>query len=156
MKKGIQVESSVGYTPQHNGVAERFNRTVAEKMRAMLAKSGAPKSMWGEAVLNAVYVTNRSPTEALTENLTPAEHWYGEKPEIGKLREFGYFSFAWIPKQKRSELNVTGQRSVMLRYSLTGCRLWNMETRKMFVAREVQFDESSFLCKTQENEKMRN
>lgn len=42
--KGIQIESTVGYTPQQNGVAERFNRTIVEKMRTMLVSSGAPKA----------------------------------------------------------------------------------------------------------------
>lgn len=151
-KQGIQVESTVGYTPQHNGVAERFNRTIAEKMRAMLAESGAPKTMWGEAVLNAVYVTNRSPTDALKSNTTPAECWHGEKPDVGKLRVFGSLSFAWIPKQKRSKLDATGLRSVMLGYAPTGYRLWNLKTRKMFVARDVKFDETSFPFKTPEKE----
>lgn len=85
----MQVESTVGYTPQQNGVAERFNRTIVEKIRAMLTESGAPKYLWGEAVLNAVYVTNRSPTEAIKGNQTPAERWHGEKPDVTKLRVFG-------------------------------------------------------------------
>ena len=34
--KGIQVLESMAYSPQQNGVAERFNRTVIEKVRALL------------------------------------------------------------------------------------------------------------------------
>ncbi|KXJ80544.1 hypothetical protein RP20_CCG024560 [Aedes albopictus] len=42
-EKGIQVEPTVAYSPQQNGVAERFNRTLIEKVRTMLIQSHAPK-----------------------------------------------------------------------------------------------------------------
>lgn len=125
--KGIQIESTVGYTPQQNGVAERFNRTIVEKMRTMLVSSGAPKTLWGEAILNSVYVTNRSPCEALADSTTPAEYWNEVKPDVSKLRVFGSLGFSWIPKQKRGKLDPTGQRCMMLGYAPNGYRLWDYE-----------------------------
>lgn len=82
--KGIQIEFTVPYTPQQNGVSERLNRTVMDKARAMIADAGMSKKMWCEAVLTAVYLINRSPTAALTENRTPYEMWYGHKPDVSK------------------------------------------------------------------------
>ncbi|GIM13846.1 hypothetical protein Vretimale_16923, partial [Volvox reticuliferus] len=38
--KGIIHGTTVGYTPEQNGAAERLNRTLLEKTRAMLAESG--------------------------------------------------------------------------------------------------------------------
>src|ERR1700678_3783063 len=43
-------------TPEHNGVAERLNRTLLEKVRAMLHSSGLLKFLWGEAINHAVYL----------------------------------------------------------------------------------------------------
>ena len=85
-RKGIQIEPTVAYTPQQNGVAERFNRTVVEKVRSMLVESSIPKMMWPEAVLTAVYLINRRPTAALPKTVTPAECWYRSKPCLKKLR----------------------------------------------------------------------
>ena len=49
-KYGIRHEKRVPGTPQHNGVAERINRTIVEKVRYMLRMAKLPKSFWAEAV----------------------------------------------------------------------------------------------------------
>jgi hypothetical protein len=47
---------------------------------------------WGEAVVTAVYILNRSPTKALN-GMTPYEAWHGRKPAVSHLRVFGCLSF---------------------------------------------------------------
>ncbi|GAA0170796.1 hypothetical protein LIER_24980 [Lithospermum erythrorhizon] len=44
--KGIRHEQSVPKTPQHNGVAERMNRTIIEKVRCMLSHANLSKAFW--------------------------------------------------------------------------------------------------------------
>ncbi|GBP62541.1 hypothetical protein EVAR_21913_1 [Eumeta japonica] len=39
-------------TPQHNGLAERMNRTLVEKARCMLFHANLPKKLWAEAESN--------------------------------------------------------------------------------------------------------
>ena len=48
---------------------------------------------WGEAVVTAVYILNRSPTKAL-DGMTPYEAWHGRKPAVSHLRVFGCLTFA--------------------------------------------------------------
>ena len=64
-KHGIRHEKTVPGTPQHNGVAERMNRTIVEKVRCMLRTAKLPKSFWGAPVLTACYLINRSPSAPL-------------------------------------------------------------------------------------------
>ena len=59
-EKGIRHEKTVSGTPQQNGVAERMNCTIVEKIRCMLRMANLPKSFWGEAVMTACYLINRS------------------------------------------------------------------------------------------------
>ncbi|CAM8944159.1 unnamed protein product [Rhodiola kirilowii] len=64
-ESGIKRHLTVPYTPQQNGTAERMNRTLLEKARCMLISAGLKPSMWGEAVITASYLINRSPCSAL-------------------------------------------------------------------------------------------
>jgi hypothetical protein len=48
---------------------------------------------WGEAVVTAVYIINRSPTQALNDR-TSYEAWHGRKPMVSHLRIFGYLAFS--------------------------------------------------------------
>ncbi|GKF39376.1 ribonuclease H-like domain-containing protein, partial [Tanacetum coccineum] len=57
--KGIKQEYSNARTPQHNGVAERMNRTLIEAAKTMLADSLLLTTFWAEAVSTTCYIFNR-------------------------------------------------------------------------------------------------
>ncbi|GJZ97748.1 putative RNA-directed DNA polymerase [Tanacetum coccineum] len=50
---GIQHQKTPPKTPQLNGLAERMNRTLVERVRCLLSHAGLPASFWGKA-LNTV------------------------------------------------------------------------------------------------------
>ena len=58
----VRLERSVPKSPQHDGVAERRNRTIFERIRCMLSHSKLPKSFFGEAMRIAVDLINLSPS----------------------------------------------------------------------------------------------
>jgi transposase InsO family protein len=70
--EGVQRYYSAPYSPQQNGVVERHNQTVVWMAWALLKQRGMPAVFWGEAVVTAVYILNRSPTKALN-GRTPYE-----------------------------------------------------------------------------------
>jgi len=86
-EKGVKLQYTIPYTPEQNGHSERMNRTITERARSMLADSNLPKSLWIEAVLMAAYLINRSPTSVL-KNVTSAELWFDEKPNVSKKISF--------------------------------------------------------------------
>ena len=55
-QNGIQHQTTAPYTPQQNGVAERFNRTVVEMGRTMLHTANLPYDFWAEAINTATYI----------------------------------------------------------------------------------------------------
>ncbi|CAL5376159.1 unnamed protein product [Camellia sinensis] len=63
--RGIRHETTVHGTSQHNGVAERMNRTIMERVRCMLRMAKLPKSFWVEVARTACYLINRSPSVPL-------------------------------------------------------------------------------------------
>ncbi len=58
-QKGIAHEPLPPYTPEFNGVAERFNHTLQEMVRPWIIKLN--KKYWAEAYASAVYTKNRMP-----------------------------------------------------------------------------------------------
>ncbi|GJR03812.1 putative RNA-directed DNA polymerase [Tanacetum coccineum] len=50
---GIQHQKTPPKTPQLNGLAERMNRTLVERVRCLLSHAGLPASFWGEALNTA-------------------------------------------------------------------------------------------------------
>ncbi|GKC45228.1 zinc finger, CCHC-type containing protein, partial [Tanacetum coccineum] len=57
---GIIHETTAPYTPQQNGVAERKNKALKKMVNSMLSYLGLSEGFWGEAVLTACYLLNRT------------------------------------------------------------------------------------------------
>lgn len=53
-KSGIAKHHTVAGTPQQNGLAERYNRTILERVRCMLLQSGLPKVFLGDNSANSL------------------------------------------------------------------------------------------------------
>ncbi|RVX10693.1 Retrovirus-related Pol polyprotein from transposon TNT 1-94 [Vitis vinifera] len=58
---GIDARYTISSTSQHNGVAQKRNRTLLDMVRCMLSKSSLPEFLWGEALRTATYILNQVP-----------------------------------------------------------------------------------------------
>ncbi|CAJ2633694.1 unnamed protein product [Trifolium pratense] len=139
---GIRRQLTVPRSPQQNGVAERKNRTILEMARSMLKSKRLPKELWAEAVACAVYLSNRSPTRSVL-GKTPQEAWSGRKPGISHLRVFGSIAHVQIPDEKRSKLDEKSEKYIFIGYDANskGYKLYNPDTGKTIISRNVVFDE---------------
>ena len=144
-KRGTQEERTIPYTSQQNGLAERMNRTLMDKVRSMLYHSNLPLRFWGEALSTAVYLTNRSPTSTLNE--TPYERWNGgSKPDVSNLRVWGCNAYMHVPDQKRKKLDRKSTKCIFVGYpeGKKGYKLYELSTGKMRSSRDVIFVENAF------------
>jgi len=94
--EGITHHYFAPYSPKQNGVVERRNQAVVAMARALLKQRGMPAMFWGEAVVTAIHLLNRSLTKSL-QGKTPCEAWYGRAPAVAHLRVFGCLCFAKEP-----------------------------------------------------------
>ncbi|CAM8990208.1 unnamed protein product [Rhodiola kirilowii] len=145
---GIDRHLTIPGTPQQNGTAERMNRTLLEKARCMLISSGIKSTLWGDALVTAAYLINRSPSSMIGFK-TPQEMWTGHKPNINHLRPFGCTAFAKIDQGK---LQPRAVKCVMIGYphGVKGYKLLVIQpgSYKVIVARSVTFNEHDFYFKT--------
>ncbi|KAG8480835.1 hypothetical protein CXB51_025306 [Gossypium anomalum] len=156
--EGIVRHLTVRHTPQQNGVAERMNRTIMEKVRCMLSNANLPKSFWAEAASTACFLINRSPSVAI-EKKTPQEVWSGNPAIYSDLKIFGCPAYAHVNNGKLEPRSI---KCVFLGYKagVKGYKLWCPENRKVVISRDVVFDETAMLpnlslkdCSNKENQK---
>ncbi|MBA3284504.1 MAG: DDE-type integrase/transposase/recombinase, partial [Nitrosopumilus sp.] len=137
-EKGFIQRITPPYTPQRNGLAERFNRTIMEKVRCMINTANFEKEFWGEAVNYANYIRNCSPTKL--KEKTPEEEFSGIKPKLEKLKVFG----AQVsvkdegPKLKLDDRGIQGK---MVGYNEDNhtYRIWNNNKKKLIFSKDVRF-----------------
>ena len=152
-KEGISRHFTVRDTPQQNGVAERMNRTLLEKVRCMLSNAGLGKQFWAEAVMYASHLINRLPSAALN-GKTPLEVWSG-KPinDYDTLHVFGSTAYYHV---KESKLDPRAKKALFMGVTsgVKGYRLWCLSSKKIISSRDVTFDESAMLKKVTTDDKV--
>ncbi|KAK2426061.1 putative mitochondrial protein [Trifolium repens] len=138
--EGIMHEITAPYTPQHNGLCERRNRTIMDMTRCMLKEKQLPNEFWGEAVTTAYYVLNRCPTKRLDK--VPETIWNGSTPSVKHLRVFGSLCYRHIPDQRRKKLDDKSEALILVGYHTAGSyKLYNPITKKLIASRDVTVNE---------------
>lgn len=139
-QSGIIHETTVPYTPQHNGIAERMNRTIIERAKCMLADSELGKQFWAEAVHHAAFLINRSLNRTVG-SVTPEEIWSGKQPDFTNLKLFGRRVMVHVPKVKRRKWDNKAVEMIFVGYADTqkGFRCFDESKRRVVVSRDVDF-----------------
>ena len=124
---GIRHQVTVRYIPEQNGRVERLKRDLMDKARAMMFQCGAPVKLWAEAVATANRV--RNVILHLGKTKTPFELFYGQKPDLSRLRVFGCTTHVHVPKEKRKKLDARSEQGMMVGYSRTS-KAWKIAMQK--------------------------
>ena len=137
---GIIHETTAPYSPEQNGIAERANRTIMERVRSVISEGKLDKRLWMELAMTVVYLKNRSPTTAVS--TTPYEAWYGIRPDLSHLRILGSTAYVHIPKERRTKLDIHSHKGILVGYGGTNqYRVWDFTRNDVVVSRDVRFNE---------------
>lgn len=143
-KYGILQQFTVPYTPQQNGVSERANRTIEDKVRCMLKHANLPHAFWAEAVNTAVYLYNKTPASSIDFEI-PDAIWFKRDVTYDHLRVFGCKAFAQI-LPARSKLDPRTEKCIFLGYCTDrkAWRLYSLSKNAVCFSRDVVFHEHVF------------
>ncbi|KAH9782190.1 Integrase catalytic domain-containing protein [Citrus sinensis] len=140
-REGIARHITVRLTPQHNGLAERMNRTLMEKVRCMMIQSKLPKGLWAETLLTACVLVNLN-TSSTLDFKTPYEKWCGKPANYSKLKVFGCTAYAHANQGKLAPRALKG---MFIGYpeGVKGYKIWytDLSPPKCIVSRDVVFNE---------------
>lgn len=144
-QEGIMHETSCVGTPQQNGRVERKHRHILNVARALRFHASLPVSFWGECVLAATYIINRTPTMA-NNGVTPYELLFGKPPSYNQMKIVGCLSYVRNSSKQKDKIDARAERCMFVGYpqGQKGWRVYNMKTREFLVSRDVIFYENVF------------
>ncbi|KAI8416190.1 hypothetical protein FOFC_02499 [Fusarium oxysporum] len=113
---GVKIIKTTPYTPEFNGVAERSNRIIFDKVRATMESERIPIELWPLVLEDMVRKTNVTATRAI-DGLTPMESFLNEalpaqdnKPDLSGERICGSQVTIHIPQERRLRSHKFGPR----------------------------------------------
>jgi hypothetical protein len=143
--RGIHRERTIRDTPQQNGLAERFNSTLAQAITAMLSQARLPRSMWQDAASAYIHVHNRTPSNSRGFK-TPHELFLGKVPSVKHLRIWGCLAYVHLQKDQRPPLSARAKRCVFIRYAeeAKGWIFYDTENSREITSDSALFVEDNF------------
>jgi hypothetical protein len=145
--QGIQMQQTVPYTRQQNGVVERKNCTLKEMANCMIQSKGLSLKYWVEVINYENYIVNHTPTKDLI-NITTEEAWTKIKIDVSHFRIYGNIAWAHILDEKRKTLQPKSEKCIVFGYSedVEGYRLLQPHCNEIIIRRDVKFNENILAC----------
>ena len=101
---GIRQETTAPYVHTNNSIAERFWRTLLNKVRALLLTGGLETKYWPLAAAEAEYLYNRT-AHSFIDMGYPVEKVTGKPVDLSDLRAFGCTAFMHVDHTMRGKLD---------------------------------------------------
>ncbi|MBW0532863.1 hypothetical protein O181_072578 [Austropuccinia psidii MF-1] len=142
--EGFEHSISPPYTPEHNGIAERGNRSILEKARFLMLQTKLTDQLWAEATSTATFLLNVAPKR---DKVSLYKKWFNQKPPVSNLKTFVCKSWVGIPPIKRqSKFESIVWEGIMLVYEnhALAYRILRLQDKQVVISRHVKFDETYF------------
>jgi hypothetical protein len=140
---GLLKQTTCPDTPHQNGVSERFNRSLFEAVRALIASQKCHKALWGDAALYVTIILNKLPSSSSTSKETPFEMIFKRKPDLSNARVFGCSVYA---KKTGKQTKLADRSEVGLFIGFTegykGWAILNTKTNRTTNSKDCIFVES--------------
>ena len=142
---GIIFQTSCTATPQQNGRVERKHQHILNVGRALRFQAHLLIYFWGESVLAAAHLINRTPSPLLN-NKSPFDVLFGFSPAYDAIRTFGCLCFAYNHKTKGDKFASRSRKCVFVGYPFgkKGWKLYDLDSKEFFVSRDVKFFEDVY------------
>lgn len=140
-EKGFKIAPCTSYNHELNGVAERYNRTIMDRVRCLRKESNLDRKYWPELVYAACYIGNRLLNSSTFERKTPYEIFLRKKPSIKNLKMYGSDVFVRVPDVKRTTQDDKAVKGKLVGYFDLGYKV--LVDGKVVLARNVKVIDGS-------------
>uniref|UniRef100_A0AAV1V2L8 Uncharacterized protein n=1 Tax=Peronospora matthiolae TaxID=2874970 RepID=A0AAV1V2L8_9STRA len=138
-RTGVARQVSEARNQASNGKADRMHRTVLNLARSMMFACALPLMFWGDAVLYAVHILNRSPTRANAKRASPLEVLTGKTPDLREIVVFGSQCSVYRDPRKNSLLQRSGRAIIVgISEETKGYKVLLPRDNKVVVAQHIK------------------
>lgn len=141
---GVIQQFSYPHTRAQNARVERKHRHLLNVARALHFQANVPLIYWGECILTASYLINKTPSKVL-DIKTPFEVLNNRQPDYSLLKTFGCLCFVTI-ENKLHKFSPRSFKGIFLGYlaGFKGYLVLIIENNKFYVSKNVVFKEDAF------------
>jgi hypothetical protein len=123
-------------------VAERKHRHIIELSLATMCHTSIPQKYWDEIFSSIVYLINRISSNSQI----PYQLLFNKMPNYNFFRVLGCLCFPLTRSYNKHKLELRAQPCVFIGYGINqkGYRCLNISSNKIYVSRNVKFNEVYF------------